>query len=141
MSVVNANRKMYDQGDAEITMLGAIVTNWKKIEYGDTQENQVNHGGSNEVIGYSEGKKTYFGTYTLGMDEIKNLQSIEGIDGDIKKIKPFNIIVTFLNEDNGILNDVITCKFTGLRRNVEGMDLASDLELLVLGIKYNVVNV
>jgi hypothetical protein len=142
MAVSTANRKMFDHGDAEVTVFGNTVENWKKIAYEKSQESQVNHGRGNDVIGYSEGKITYTCSWTLGMDEVVQIGRMQGVEGDLTKIKPFPIIVSYLNESNGIVNDIITAKFQNLPRGTESgqMDLTADFNLLCLGIQFDVQN-
>lgn len=132
---------MYDNGDVTVTLLGDQPTNILGITYEDTQENQLNHGRGNDPIGYSEGKISYSGSITLGLDEVSAIEAIAP-NGDIKKIKPFTIIVSYLNDDMGIIHDVITCKFIGRKRtsNSGDMNLSAELQLLVLNVQFNVKN-
>ena len=143
MSVSTPNRKMFDHGDCEITVFGNSVENWKKIEYEQTEETQLNYGRGVNPIGYSRGKIAYSCTWSLGMDEVMEIGRIAGVNGDPTSIKPFPIIISYLNETYGILTDIVTAKFTNVKRNTESgaMDLVTDFTLLVLSIDWDSQNV
>ena len=138
MGIIRSNKKHYDHGDLVLTFLGNIPINFTFIEYGDDQETQLNYGRGNEPIGYSEGKINYHCKLTLGMDEVVAIQNAAAPTFDMKKIKPFDIIATYVNDDNQIVNDRITCKFKSSgRKSASGdMNLTQEFEMLCFGIKY-----
>jgi hypothetical protein len=139
MALINVNKKAYDHGDITLTFLGNQPINFFMIEYGDEQEHQLNHGRGNEPHSYSTGKITYNCKLGLGMDEVVAVQNAAP-GRDLKKIKPFDIIVTYLNEDQQLVVDRVTVKFKGAgRKSSSGdMNIQQEFEMLCLGIKYNV---
>jgi hypothetical protein len=138
MALINANRKSYDFGDIVLTLLGNQPVNVKAISYESSQETQLNYGRGNKPVGHGRGQISYTGSITLGMDEITQIEAVAP-DGDITQIRPFDIIVSYINEDQGIVNDVITCFFNGNGRNPSNgdMDLSRELPLQILNIQFN----
>lgn len=132
-------RKQYDNADIVITLLGSQPLNFAGIEYADTVENQTNNGRGGNIVGYSEGKKSFTGTLSLGKEEVDQIQAVAP-SKDLKRLKPFTIVVSYINEDQGITNDVLVAKFTGKTTASKSgdMNLVHDLVLLVLDIKYDV---
>jgi hypothetical protein len=139
MGIVNARGKAYDGGDMTITLLGNQPVNFDSITYGDKQEGQTNNGRNNEVVSYSMGKKSYECALKMGMDEFVAIQNAAP-NRDVKKIKPFDIIVVYANDDNQVVIDKITVKFLGMKRGggTQDMNMMAEPELLCLGIDYNI---
>jgi hypothetical protein len=70
---------------------------------------------------------------------LASISAIEKAAGSkLTKIKPFEINVTFVNEDNDIINDTLLVKFMNQGRDVPNeMDLKKQFTLFVLDIDYN----
>lgn len=137
MSVVNRNGKAYDSGDVVIALFGRIDLEVTEITYGSEQEHQPNYSlGSNEMTSYSMGKISNTGTITLRLASASAIEKAVG--GNLLKIKPFPINVTYVNEDNDIINDTVIAKFQSQGREVGGdQDLKKQFTLFVTDIKYN----
>lgn len=137
MSVINRNGKAYDSGDVHIAMFGRLDYEVTEITYGTDQEHQANHSlGTNRQTSYSMGKVTHNATMTLRLSSGSAIEKAVG--GNLLAIKPFDINVTLVNEDNDIINDTLTVKFQNQGREVGGdMDLKKQYTLFVLDIKYN----
>ncbi len=132
-----AIRKQYDHADIVLTALGGQPTNFAGISYGDETEMQLNYGRGTEPIGYSTGKKVYEDTViSLGMEEVRGMES--AANGDLSKLKPFDVFVTYLNEDFGEVTDKITVKPKGKKTASKSgdMNLTHDITCLTLGIIY-----
>ena len=135
MSTVIKNKKAYDSGDVNVFING-IPVNVTEISYESEQEHQVNHTLRNDASSWSMGKKTHTATIGLMMEDAVVLE--DAADGDLLKVKPFDINVTYVNEYNKIVNDTITAKFMKQGREVSGdMGLQKQYDLFVLSIKYN----
>jgi hypothetical protein len=139
MGVINARGKAYDGGDMTINILGNQPVNFSKFTYEDEQEAQTGNGRNNEVNNYSLGKKSYKATLEMGMDEWVGIQNVAP-DRDVKKLKPFDIVVVYANDDNQVVMDIVTVKVTGMKRGggTQDMNLMAEPTLLCLGIQYNV---
>jgi hypothetical protein len=135
--MIYRNGKAYDSGDVVITMFGGIDYEVTEITYGTEQEHQANHSlGSNKQSSFSMGKITQTGSITIRLASAGAIEKAVG--GNLLNVKPFDINVTFLNEDNDIINDTITAKFQNQGREVGGdMDLKKQYTLFVLDIQYN----
>lgn len=135
-TTIKKDGKAYDSGDVVITLLGNIANEVSEIIYGTEQEHQLNHHLGNDAKSWSMGKKTPTASITMSMKEAVAIEDAAG--GDLLKIKPFDINVSFVNEYNKIVNDTIICKFKSQGRDVNGeMGLMKQFELFTLDIKYN----
>ena len=137
MSLINKNGKTYDGGDVHIAMFGSIDWECTQITYNTTQEHQANHSlGSNKMTSYSMGKVSNDGNVTLRLPSGNIIEKACG--GDILKVKPFHINVTFFNDDNALVNDTLLVKFQDTGRDVSGdMDIKKQYTLFVLDVDYN----
>lgn len=136
MATIRKDGKAYDSGDVIVTLLGAVESEVKEISYSTEQEHQVNHSLANDATNWSMGKRNHSGTITLYMNSAKKLEKLAG--GDITRLAPFDINVTFINPFNEMVNDTLVCKFTNMGRQVTGeMGLEFQYNLLVLDISYN----
>jgi hypothetical protein len=134
-TTVRKNGKAYDSGDVSVSFFGYVEDEFSEITYGTEQEHQLNHSLNNNATSYSMGKKTHSGSISLYMAAARRLEKAS--NNDLLSIKPFDINVTYVNDDNEIVNDTVTCKFMSQGREVTGeMGLKRSYELLVLGIKF-----
>jgi len=135
--MIYRNGKAYDSGDVHIAMFGSISYEVTEITYNTEQEHQSNFSlGSNEKTSYSMGKVNDSATMTLRLASLSAIEKAAG--GNLLRVKPFDINVTFTNENNDIVNDTLTVKFMNQGRDVGGdMDLKKQYNLFVLGIDYN----
>lgn len=133
------NGKSYDSVDAEVFING-IPINIAKISYGNEQEHQLNYTLSSRASSWSAGKITPSASIDLYMHDIIPLE-MAAPDGDLLKVKPFDIVVTFTNEFNIIVTDKIVAKFKNNGREVTGdMGLQKSYDLFALEVKLNVAN-
>lgn len=137
MAIVRKNGKAYDSGDVVITMLGTIESEVMEIEYETEQEAQVNHSLNNRATSWSAGKIKDTASIKLYLNASKKLEKLAP-GGDLMKLAPFDVNVTFVNEFNDIINDTLTIKITSQGRSVTGeMGLGYQHKLLCLGVDYN----
>lgn len=146
MSVISRNGKTYDNASVQIAFLGSIDYEIPKIEYNTKQAHKANHAtGSYNASSYSMGKITH--TCKLGL-RLKSTSVIEkaaraaGLGGSLLRIKPFDIIVVFVDEENEIITDVIKCKFQEQGRTIDaegdGEVSTIEFEMFTLDIDYNI---
>lgn len=135
MSKISRNGKAYDSGDVDVNMAG-VPTDVVEISYNTTQEHQKNYTLKNRATSWSQGKIEDTLTVTFMMADIKDIERAAG--GDLLRVKPFYINVTFTNEYNDIINDTILAKFQDQGRDVTGdMGLNKQHDLFVLETEYN----
>jgi hypothetical protein len=137
MAKIYKNGKAYDSGDVQIAMFGSLDYEVTELTYNTEQEHQPNHSlGSNKMTSYSMGKESNTATMTLRLASVSPIEKAVG--GNLLRIKPFDINVTFVNEDNTLINDTLTVKFQNQGREVGGdMDLKKQFTLFVLDISFN----
>ena len=137
MPTIRNNGKAYDSGDVVVTLFGRFDFEVTAIEYGTEQEHQGNHSlGSNEQTSFSMGKITHTGSITFRLASASAIE--KAAKGSLLKIKPFPINVSYVNDDNDIINDTIIAKFQSQGRESTGdMDLKKQFTLFVIDIKYN----
>jgi len=130
------NGKAYDSVDVQVTIAGVPI-DVEEITYEKKQEHQNNYSlGSKKPTSWSMGKEEYSCTITIPMHAISPIEKAAG--GDLTKIKPFAINVTFVNDYNDIVNDTIIAKFQNQGREVTGdMGLKKQYELFVLDMDLN----
>jgi hypothetical protein len=144
MAQIKKDGKSYDSGDVTIVMLGNSPNEVSEITYGTDQEHQLNfYLGSNNAQSFSMGKITPRGSITMSMKEVVAIEDAARASGgstDIKRIKPFDIMVTYANEYNKIVTDKVTAKFQSDGRAVNGeMGISQQFELFVLSVEYNIL--
>ncbi len=137
MSLVKRNGKAYDSGDVTVTLFGRMDYEVTEMTYNTEQEHQANHSlGSNKLTSYSLGKETNSGTITLRLASASIIEKAAG--GSLLRIKPFHINVSYVNDDNDIVNDSLLVKFQTQGREIGGdMDLKKQYTLFVLDTDYN----
>lgn len=138
MSVISRNGKSYDNGDVVIAILGSIDYEVTKIDYSKKQAHNRNYSlGSNEASSWSKGKVEPACSLGLRLKSISVLEKAAG--GDLLSIKPFDIVVTFVDEDNEMIVDVIKVKFQEQKRTVDdGDDIKAEFEMFCLDVKFNI---
>lgn len=135
-TTIKKDGKAYDSGDVVITLLGNIANEVSEIVYNTEQAHQLNYGLGNKPTSWSMGKEEPTASITMSMKEVVAIENAAG--GNLLKIKPFDINVSFVNEYNVIVNDTLTVKFKNQGRDVNGeMGLMKQFELFTLDIDYN----
>lgn len=138
-TVISRNGKTLSGGDVQIAMLGSIDYEVTKIDYSVDQAHKLNYAlGSNKPTSYSMGKITPKCSLGLRLKSISALEKAAG--GSLLDIKPFKIVVTFVDEENEIITDIITVKFKEQKRAVEDEeDIKADFEMFCLDVSFNVI--
>lgn len=141
MAIISRNGKTYDNASVQIAMLGSIDYEVTKLEYGSSQDHKHNYSlGSNKPSSYSMGKISH--TCKLGL-RLKSISEIEkAAGGNLMAIKPFDIIVVFVDDENEIITDVVKVKFKEQGRELDADgdgDLKKEFEMFCLDIDYNTI--
>lgn len=136
MATIRKNGKAYDSGDVVVNLLGQQEDEVYLVSYSVSQEHQHNFSLANDATSWSMGKKTPVGKLGLYMNAARKLEAISG--GDMLRIAPGDMNITFLNEFNEIVNDTVVFKFASQGREVNGeMGLKYEYDIFVLGIKFH----
>lgn len=138
MTMLRRLGEVYSSGDVTVTLAGLFDVNPSNIEYNSKYAHEYQRGIKREPRGWRMGAKEMDGKITLSLDVVAEIEKAAP-QGEIALLRPFPINVTFANNDNDMIHDVITAKFTGNGRTVTGDgELEKELELFVLDIKFNV---
>ena len=139
MGIIRRMGEVYSSGDVVVTMAGMFDINPSAIEYNSTYAHEYQRGIKREPRGWRMGAKDMDAKITLPLDVLGAVENAAPKKG-IAFIRPFPINVTFANQDNELITDVIICKFKGTGRNVtpDG-ELEKEMDLFVLDIKFNVL--
>ncbi|WP_418894701.1 hypothetical protein [Limibacterium fermenti] len=130
--------EVYSSGDAVVTLAGMYDINPTAIEYGYSYAHAYQRGIKREPRGWRMGAKDYEGKVTLPLDLVSYIEKFAP-GGDIARIRPFPINVTFFNAENELINDLVTAKFQGNGRAVTNDgELEREFDLFIIGIKLNV---
>lgn len=136
--IIRRMGEVYSSGDVVVTLAGLYDINPTAIEYNYNYGHAYQRGIKREPRGYRMGQKEYDGKITLPLDVVSAIEKFAP-KGDIARIRPFPINVTYFNAENELINDLVVAKFTGNGRNVTGDgELEKELELFVLSIDLNV---
>lgn len=131
--------KLYTGGDVKVRMLNRTIDGVTKISYGQKQEKANVHGMGRLPVGRIRGKVDFEATLTLKAFEVDALEAAAP-GGAIANIKPFEIGVSYLDEDENIIkHDVLRyVEFTGATREINANDdIEIELELVVGHIQPN----
>lgn len=138
MSAITRNGKSYGNADVQIAMLGSVDYEITKLSYSVSQDNKANYSlGSASPTSYSLGNKTYEASMTMRLKSLSQIEKAAG--GDILSIKPFPVVVTYVDDENEIIIDKLLVKFKKAGRQVgDGDEVETDMELFCLDIEFNV---
>ena len=138
MSTITKNGKSYASADVQVSMFGSIDYEVTKLSYSVSQSNTANYSlGSASPTSYSLGKKTYTAEMTIAVKSLARIEKAAG--GDLLSIKPFPIVVTYVDDENEIIKDTLLVKFAKQGKDAElDKDVETSIELFCLDIKFNV---
>ncbi len=133
-------RKAFSSKDAELRMFGNVVEEWT-LSYGSTDDNKLNYSaGSKEPTSYSEGQRSHEATLMLGMADQVAMEAASKKAGykSLLDVPPAPAVVTYLNSDQVMVQDVVTMKFQSTGRQIAENDtLRYEHQMFVTGIEYN----
>lgn len=136
MARVKRMGEVYSAGDAKVTVAGMYDFDPSAISYGYKYAHEYQRGLKRKPRGWRMGAIEYEGSMTLALDIVAEL---EKMFGDIAKIRPFPINVTYANFENEMIHDIIWAKFTGNKREITNDgELENEYELFVLDMNLNV---
>lgn len=138
MAVVKRMHEVYSSGDVTVTLNGIYDINPSAIEYNSNYTHEYQRGLRRDARGWRMGAKEMDAKITLPLDAVSMIER-NAPNGDIALIRPFPIIVTYLNSDNELIKDIITAKFKGNGRAVTNDgEIEKEYELFPTEIKFNV---
>lgn len=140
-TLIEAFGVAYSAGDVKVRMLNRTLDGVSKIKYGSKQKKENLYGMGREPVQRGHGNKEYEGSITLKAFEIDAIQRAAR-NGDITAIKPFDIVVSYLDADENLIKtDIIGyVEFTGDTREIKSgeMEIETECELVIGKIERNV---
>jgi len=136
-TVISRNGKTFSAGDVTVAMLGSIDYEVTKIEYSAEQAHKLNWSlGSNKPSSYSKGKIEPKCSLGLRLKSISVLEKAAG--GSLLSIKPFDIVVAFVDDENEMITDIVKVKFKEQKREVaDDDDIKADFDMFCLDVEFN----
>lgn len=130
--------EVYSAGDVDVTLAGIQDVNPSAIEYNSSYAHEYQRGIKRKPRGWRMGAKSMDAKITLPLDIVAEIEKIAP-GGEIARIRPFPIVITYFNSENEKITDLLRVKFTGDGRNVtpDG-ELEKELELFPLDMIFNV---
>lgn len=138
MSRVRRMGEVYSSGDVVVTLAGLFDANPSAIEYGYEYAHEYAKGIKREPRGWRMGGKEMTSKITLPLDVVAEFEKVAP-NGDLAKIRPFPINITFANEENELIHDLVIAKFKGNKRSVTNDgELENEYDLFTLDVQLNV---
>jgi hypothetical protein len=132
--------KAFDSKDAELELLGAKVAEFT-ISYSVSESSRLNKSaGSRKPTSYSNGDEEYTCTLMLGMADQVAIEAAARKAGhkSILTVPMFPAVVSYLNPDQVLVQDVIQMKFQSNGRSVgENDTLRYEHTMLVGDIEFS----
>ena len=137
MASVLVNGKSYSFVDLVMVVAGVPVFGVTSINYDETQEKTNNYGASLRPVSRGRGKKEATGDITLSMNEVESLRDAIP-SGSLLDIDPFDIQVSFLNDQKTVTHILKNCEFTndGVAASEGDTDIGKQFNLVMSHIKY-----
>lgn len=134
------NGQGYDFASVKITMLGnPLVAGLKGINYTTNREKVNSNGVGGEPVERTRGNKTYEGSVSLTLKEVKGIRAAAG-NLPLTDIPAFSIAVTYANGvDAPTVDMLLFCEFTSdpTSTNQGDTEITVELPLIIGGIRYN----
>lgn len=138
MAKVKRMHEVYSSGDVTVTLNGIYDINPSAIEYNSNYAHEYQRGLRRNARGWRMGAQEMDAKITLPLDAVSQIEK-SAPNGDIALIRPFPIIITFLNSENDIIKDIVTAKFKGNGRAVTNDgEIEREYELFPTEMKFNV---
>lgn len=137
MDNVLINGKAYDFTQVVVKIFGVNIASVSQINYAEEQAKENNFGTGTRPVSRGRGAITPTCSITMSMNDIEAIRDVAP-DGSLLKVEPFDVEVSFLN-DQKVVNHVIkNCEFLtdGVEAATEDKDLKKSFDLLPSHILY-----
>ena len=134
------NGTAYAWADIRAQLLGQTVAGITAVSYEDTQEKVNNYGAGTNPVSRGLGKIEPKASLTLEMKELERIQAALPPGGRIQDIKPFPIIISYVNPSNMLVtHTLMNAEFTNNKREIKTGDtnIEVELELIISHIAWN----
>jgi len=111
MSDIVINNRKYSWADVNAIIFGRLLVGISAISYKHKEEIKGVKGSGKKDIGYVQGNYEADGSITLHMDEVQSIRRKLLPGQNLMSIKPFKVVVAFINEDNLPVKHSFNAKF------------------------------
>ncbi|MFC5408011.1 hypothetical protein ACFPMF_01730 [Larkinella bovis] len=131
--------RLYSWSQTEIRIGGLLAIGIIGAQWDAKQEKEFIYGKGNEPLAIKSGNKSYEGTLTLLQNDLERIFDANPLaEGDINRISPFEVQITFRNEYDQMVNyTLFGCQFNSspmnAQQNMKRMEIA--LPIMYLGQK------
>lgn len=131
------NGRAYDFASIVIQMLGAPVVSATAISYSEEQEKTNNYGAQSRPVTRGHGAIEATASITIGQNDVEAIRNIAP-DGSLLKIGAFDIVVTYLNENQPVTHVLKNAEFTndGVELSQGDTDSQFAFDLVISHIKW-----
>ena len=131
------NGRAYDFTQVVVTILGVPVPSVSSLNYTEEQTKENNYGAGTRPVSRGRGAVTVSASVTISMNDVEAIRDVAP-DGSLLKIPPFDIEVSFLNEQKVVTHIVKNCEFTddGTETSQDDKDIKKAFNLIPSHIKY-----
>lgn len=134
MAIVNRLGESFVWGDVKVVLFNVPVFGITEISYSAKREYKSNYGAGYEPVSVGKGNKTYEGSITLDMKELRAIMAaVSGqlAGGDITDFPPFNIKVVVSNDEtNETFVDILhQCRFKSMGVATKQGDMAMNYQI------------
>jgi len=127
------NGEAYVWNNIKVTLLGRTLEGITAVKYDDKQDKANNPGGGKLPVTRGQGKYEATCSLTLQLEEIQALQLALPAKKRLMDISRFNIVVSYLTEDQRVIIDTIRgCEFMDNGRDVKSGDMVIERELNII---------
>jgi len=127
------NGRAYDFASIQLQLLGQTIMGFTAISYGVKQDKVNNYGGGVNPTSRGYGKREPNASITVEMKEVERIQAAATAQlagGSILDIKPFPIVISFVNDSNALVTHTLhNCEFTENKRDMKTGDTNIECEL------------
>ncbi len=133
------NGRSYGWGDIVVNVGALPITGITAIKYEEEQEKEDVYGAGRRPVARGYGRIKASASITLSVETVMALTA-SAREGQLNRMAPFTIIVSYLPESGPIIKDVLmNCEFKKQSRDWKEGDMKKEveLELLVSHIEWN----
>ncbi|TAG31884.1 MAG: hypothetical protein EAZ35_02210 [Sphingobacteriia bacterium] len=136
--ILNINGKQYTGADLNIALFGAIEDEVKSISYNYERKHVHNEslkGLTSWSMGAISNPTCNIELFMTAVARIELIARSSGV-GDITLLKPFPIVISYINDDLREVVDIVTCKFQAAGRKVENPvdGISQSFDMFVTGL-------
>lgn len=127
----------YSYVDIKVKIAGVEIPSVSKISYTEDQQKSNNYGTGDRPTSRGKGKIEPKANFEISMNDIEAMRDVAP-NGSLLKLPPFDIEISFLNEQKVVTHTIKNCEFTndGVEAGVDDMDIKKSFDLTPSHILY-----